>query len=231
MLKKKWISLAVLMIILGLYGSYKLMNSREYQLFGGLTNRVETDQKVVALTFDDGPTQNVEDILPLLDQYHAKATFYVIGKELKKNKEIGKMIVEAGHDLGNHSYSHKPMVFKKKAFMKEEIERTNQLILEVGFKKEIDFRPPNGKKLIGLPYYLNQNDIETITWDLEPDTYYTNTQDKVNYVNEHVKSGSIILLHPMYDDSGEELKTIEGILKSLTNKGYQFITVNELQNM
>ncbi|MGE6204551.1 polysaccharide deacetylase family protein [Guptibacillus hwajinpoensis] len=230
-MKKKWIALAVFMIILGLYGSYKLMNSREFQLFGGLTNRVETDQKVVALTFDDGPSENAEDLLPLLDQYHAKATFYVIGQELKKNEEIGKKIVEAGHDLGNHSYSHKPMVFKKYDYMKKEIERTNQLILEVGYEREIDFRPPYGKKLVGLPYYLNQNDIETITWDLEPDTYYTNTQDKVNYVNEHVKSGSIILLHPMYDDSGEELKTIEGILKSLTNKGYQFITVNELQNM
>ena len=232
-MKKKWVWLIVfmLLLVLGLMGTYKLMNAREYQLFGGLTNRVETNQKVVALTFDDGPTNNVNDILPLLDQYNAKATFYVTGKELQQNKEIGKEIVEAGHDIGNHSYSHKPMIFKTNAFIKKEIERTNQFILEVGYEGEIDFRPPYGKKLVGLPYYLKQHDIETITWDIEPDTFYTSAQDKVNDVNEHVKPGSIILLHPMYDDTGEELKAIEGILKSLSKRGYQFITVNELQNL
>ncbi len=60
------------------------MNSRTYQLFGGLTSHVDTNQKVVALTFDNGPTKNVEKILPLLDKYDAKATFFVIGNELKK---------------------------------------------------------------------------------------------------------------------------------------------------
>ncbi len=232
-MKKKWVWLIVfmLLLVLGLMGTYKLMNAREYQLFGGLTNRVETNQKVVALTFDDGPTNKVNDILPLLDQYNAKATFYVTGKELQQNKEIGKEIVEAGHDIGNHTYSHKPMIFKTNAFIKKEIERTNQFILEVGYEGEIDFRPPYGKKLVGLPYYLNQHDIETITWDIEPDTFYTSAQDKVNDVNEHVKPGSIILIHPMYDDTGEELKAIEGILKSLSKRGYQFITVNELQNL
>jgi peptidoglycan/xylan/chitin deacetylase (PgdA/CDA1 family) len=96
---------------------------------------------------------------------------------------------------------------------------------------KIDFRPPNGKKLIGLPYYLKKQHIETITWSNEPDTYYSSVSDKVNYVNENVKPGSIILLHPMYDDTGNQLKTIERILDSLSKKGYKFVTVNELQNM
>ncbi|MRQ97342.1 polysaccharide deacetylase family protein, partial [Bacillus anthracis] len=98
-----------------------------------------------------------------------------------------------------------------------------------GFTGEIDFRPPNGKKLIGLPYYLNKNNIETITWDLEPDTFYKSAADKIDYVSKNVKPGSIILLHSMYDESNENLQTIEGILDSLSKKGYQFVTVNELQ--
>lgn len=221
----------ILVVFLLLYGTYKLMNSRTYQLFGGLTSYVDTNQKVVALTFDDGPTKNVKKILPLLDKYNAKATFFVIGNELKKDLKLGQEIAESGHQIGNHTYSHKRMIFKKTSVIKQEIEMTNQLIRKTGYKGEIDFRPPNGKKLIGLPYYLKKHHIETITWSLEPDTYYSSVSDKVNYVNKNVKPGSIILLHPMYDDAGNELKTIEGILDSLSKKGYKFVTVNELQNM
>lgn len=233
MMKKQIViyGMVLLTLLLFLFGTYKLMNSRTYQLFGGLTSHVDTNQKAVALTFDDGPTENVEKILPLLDKYNAKATFFVIGNELEKNLKLGKEIAESGHQIGNHTYSHKRMIFKKPSFIKQEIELTNQLIRKTGYKGEIDFRPPTGKKLIGLPYYLKKHHIETITWDLEPDTYYSSVSDKVNYVNKNVKPGSIILLHPMYDDTGNELKTIEGILDSLSRKGYKFVTVNELQKL
>ncbi|WP_066069340.1 polysaccharide deacetylase family protein [Neobacillus soli] len=223
--------IGILVIFLLLLGTYKLMNSRTFQLFSGLTNQVETNQKVVALTFDDGPTNNVDQILPLLDRYHAKATFFLIGNEIEQFPSEAKKIVDAGHQVGNHTYSHKRMVFKMPSYYKEEIEKTDQLIRDAGFKDEIDVRPPNGKKLIGLPYYLSKHDRDTITWNLEPDTFYTTAADKVEYVKERIKPGSIILLHPMYDKSGEELKTIEGILQALSEKGYTFVTVNELQKL
>jgi peptidoglycan-N-acetylglucosamine deacetylase len=223
------VGIVFLAIFLLLYGTYKLMNSRTYQLFGGLTNHVETSQKVVALTFDDGPTKNVDQLLPLLDKYNAKATFFVIGNELEKNLEEGKKIAQAGHQIGNHSYSHKRMVFKTPSFIQQEIEKTNTLIRKTGYKGPIDFRPPNGKKLVGLPYYLNKHHMDTITWNLEPDTYYTSVSDKVDYVEKNVKPGSIILMHPMYDDTGKELKAIEGILAALSKEGYKFVTVNQLQ--
>jgi peptidoglycan-N-acetylglucosamine deacetylase len=105
------------------------------------------------------------------------------------------------------------------------------LIVKAGFTGEIDFRPPNGKKLLALPYYLDQQNIDTITWNLEPDSYYSSSADKLNYIKDHVKPGSIILMHPMYDQTGEELETIEGIVKALSREGYKFITVNELQEM
>jgi len=205
------------------------MNARTFQLFGGLSNHVETKEKVVALTFDDGPTKNVDDILALLDTYNAKATFFLIGNEIEKNPELAEKIAKNGHQLGNHTYSHERMIFKSQSFIEKEIEDTNKLIEQAGYTGEIDFRPPNGKKLFGLPYYLKQADMDTILWDIEPDTYYQAAEDKVNYVKESVKPGSIILMHPMYDQTGEELKAIEGVLKTLTEEGYTFITVNELQ--
>lgn len=232
-MKKRIIYLGIIITILFLLmlGTYKLMNSRTFQLFGGLTSKVDTDEKVVAITFDDGPTQQVEDILPILETYNAKATFFLIGNEIEKNPEAAQMIASAGHQIGNHTYSHNRMVLKSPSFIKEEIERTNSLIEEAGFEGEIDFRPPNGKKLIGLPYYLHQQNIDTVTWNLEPDSFYNSSAEKIKYVKDHVKPGSIVLLHPMYDKTGEELKTIEGVLKILSQEGYKFLTVNELQEM
>ncbi|MFE4241872.1 polysaccharide deacetylase family protein [Peribacillus butanolivorans] len=230
-MKKKliFIGIGILLVFILLFSTYKLMNSRTHQLFGGLTAKVETNQKVVALTFDDGPSKNVNQILPLLDKYNVKATFFLIGNEIERYPEEAKKIVEAGHQIGNHTYSHKRMVFKSSSYIKEEIEKTDKLIQDSGYKGEIDVRPPNGKKLVGLPYYLNKNDRDTITWNIEPDSYYTSASDKVNYVKDHIKPGSIILMHPMYDDTGKELQAIEGVLKLLSNEGYTFVTVNELQ--
>ncbi len=224
-----WTIIIVSVAFLFLFSAYKWMNSRTYQLVGTIVNHVETKEKLVALTFDDGPTGNVDDLLPLLDKYNAKATFFLIGRELKENLPAAEKIVAAGHQIGNHTYSHNRMVFKSLSFIKEEIETTDALIREAGFEGEIDFRPPNGKKLVGLPYYLNKNDRETITWNLEPDSYYEKPKDKVNYVKKNISPGSIILLHPMYDKTGNEYKTTEGILSALTHMGYRFVTVNELQ--
>ncbi|ODG90553.1 polysaccharide deacetylase [Gottfriedia luciferensis] len=225
------ISASILILFLILFGFYKLMNARSFQLFGGLTNEVNTNQKVVALTFDDGPTKNVDDILPLLDQYNAKATFFLIGNEIEKNPEEAKKIVDAGQQIGNHTYSHDRMVLKSPSFIKNEIEKTDKLIRKAGYKGEIEFRPPNGKKLFGLPYYMHKHNRETITWNLEPDTFYTNPQDKINYVKKNIKPGSIILIHPMYDKTGKELETIKGILDLLSKDGYKFVTVKELQKV
>jgi chitin deacetylase len=223
-----FIGIGVLLVFLLLLGTYKLMNSRTYQLFGRLTYQVKTNQKVVALTFDDGPTKNVDKILPLLNQYNAKATFFLIGNEIEKYPDGVQKLVKEGDQIGNHTFSHQRMVFKSPSFIKEEIEKTDKLIRQAGYKGEIDFRPPNEKKLIGLPYYLSQHNRDTIMWNLEPDTYYTSANDKINYVKKNIKPGSIILIHAMYDNTGEEIKTIKGILQTLSNEGYKFITVNQL---
>ncbi|RAP75923.1 polysaccharide deacetylase family protein [Paenibacillus montanisoli] len=223
------LGMVLLVILLLLFGLQWLMNARSFQLFGGITNHVETGDKVVALTFDDGPSGNVEPILQLLSKYDAKATFFVIGSELKSRMEEGRMIVRAGHQLGNHSYSHERILFKSRAYVEREVEQTNDLIREAGYLGEIDFRPPYGKKIYSLPHYLHEQGIQTIMWDLEPDTFYATAQEKIKAAVEGAHPGSIILLHPMYDKTGQELQVIEGILDGLTRQGYRFLTVNELQ--
>lgn len=232
-MKKKLVFLGIgfLLIALLFAGAFQVTKLRTFQLFGGLTYEVETENKVLALTFDDGPTKNVDQILPLLDKYEAKATFFLIGNDIEKFPEEAKKLVDAGHQIGNHTYSHERMVLKSPAFIKKEIEETDELIRNAGYKGEIDFRPPYGKKFVGLPYYLHKHNRETIMWTLEPDTYYTNPDEKVKYVVENIKPGSIILLHPMYDQTGGAIQAIEDILRELTNDGYTFVTVDELQEL
>ena len=228
-MKKKKLIMAVILIVLLLAGLFQVTKLRTFQLFGALTYHAETEEKVIALTFDDGPTKNVDQLLPLLDEYNAKATFFLIGNEIEKHPEEAKKLFDAGHQIGNHTYSHKRMVLKSPSFIKEEVEKTDELIRSIGYTEEIDFRPPYGKKFIGLPYYLNKHNKETIMWSLDPETYYTSVNEKISYVLENIEPGSIILLHPMYDQTGETLQVVETILKELTNEGYRFVTVDELQ--
>jgi peptidoglycan-N-acetylglucosamine deacetylase len=228
----KYLTATLLILILVAVGLFQLSKSRNYQVFGELIPRVETEKKIVALTFDDGPTkENTDKVLQILKEVDAKATFYLIGGDLEKNLAEGKKIAAAGHEIGNHTYSHQRMVLKSPSFIENEIEKTNKLIRATGYQGEINFRPPYSKKLIGLPYYLGKHNIKTIMCDVEPETYLEPTakaEEMVKYVEKNTKSGSIILLHVMYESREESVKAIKGVVTSLRSKGYEFVTVSEL---
>lgn len=226
-----FIPLAILVSALAVaYGLFLVSRSRTFQFFGEIVPRVETSEKVVALTFDDGPTEYTTEVLNMLADKNVKATFFVMGKELENKLQIGRDIALSGHELGNHSYSHQRMWFKSQAFISEEIESTNRLIREAGYTGVIHFRPPYSKKLFGLPWYLKQNNIKTIMVDVEPDTYGTTSEFMVNYTLENTKPGSIILLHPFCTSCTAQRNAIDGIVDGLHAHGYQFVTVSELLN-
>lgn len=229
--RKVWIlSLAFLLLAIIITG-YRLSNSRSFQVFGKLIDRVETKERVIALTFDDGPTDKTGEILEILDRVDVKATFFVTGHELENHMEEGRRIVEAGHELGNHSYSHHRMVFKSPSFIQQELELTDYFIREAGYKGEIHFRPPYAKKLVLLPFYLMKNNKRTIMWNLEPDSYRelaSCSQSIIDYTMTNIVPGSILLLHVMYESNRPSLDSIEAIVHGLMEKGYSFLTVSEL---
>jgi chitin deacetylase len=122
------------------------------------------------------------------------------------------------------------MVLKTPSFIESEIERTDQLIRQAGYQSTIHFRPPYGKKLILLPYFLSRISRKTITWDVEPDSYPEVAADSnkiVAHVMEKVRPGSIILLHVMYKSRSESLKAVKGVITGLKGQGYSFKTVSE----
>lgn len=225
------------MIVLGVLlisaiGLYRLMNARTYQVFGRIVPRVQTQEKVIALTFDDGPEPGFTDeVLAVLDEVDAKATFYVTGDSLEQHMAEGQRLVAAGHALGNHSYSHQRMIFVTPSFVAREIETTDRLIRSTGYTGRIDFRPPYSKKLVVLPYYLAQHDRATIMCDIEPESYPDVAADSekiAEHVLERAQPGSIILLHVMYSSSRESMNAIAPIVRGLKAQGYRFVTVPEL---
>jgi len=228
MKKVSYIVLLLTCLSLMLFGLYTMSNSRIFQFFGEIIHRVDTDQKVVALTFDDGPTVYTNDVLNILAEKGVEATFYVTGLGLEDYPNIGKSIVEQGHELGNHSYSHKRFLLKNQEFIDQEIQTTNTRIREAGYANEITFRPPYGKKLFGLPWYLMRHGIKTVTWDVEPDSFGLESHFIADYTIQHVKSGSIILLHPFCESCTGQRAAIPEIIDSLHEQGYDFVTVSEL---
>ncbi|WP_282172499.1 polysaccharide deacetylase family protein [Cytobacillus firmus] len=210
---------------------FEVSKSRNFQFFGGLINKAETEDKVAAMTFDDGPGVNTDEILTILREEDVKATFYLTGKEIEHHMEDAKKIVEEGHEIGNHSYSHSRMVLKSPTFIKEEIEKTDDLIRQTGYEGEIHFRPPYGKKLFLLPYYLSKQERKTVLWNIEPESFpdIEGDADKITeYVEENIEPGSIILLHVMYGSREESLKSVKKIIASLKEQGYQMTTVSDL---
>ncbi|MDX9783015.1 MAG: polysaccharide deacetylase family protein [Bacteroidales bacterium] len=221
----------MLLIFLFLIGLYYLASSRKFQFFGEIYPKVNTRQKVIALTFDDGPSPKTDTVLTILNNNNIKATFFLTGNSLHHYFSETERIVALGHEIGNHTYSHKRLVFRSYKTIASEIEKTDSLIRKAGYKGDIHFRPPHAKKLLVLPYYLEQNDRKTILWDIEPesiDKISASSDLMAQYVVGNSKSGSIILLHPMYDWDNESINAIETIVNGLKNKGYEFKTVSEL---
>jgi len=208
---------------------FQISKSRTFQFFGEIYPRVETSEKVVALTFDDGPTRaHTDEILEILRAENVKATFYVIGGAIEENPGELEKIIAAGHEIGNHTFSHERMVLVTPSFVKSEVERTDELIRKAGYEKDLTFRPPYGKKLFALPWYLSEHHRKSITWDVEPETFFEKTDDIVKNVLEKTQNGSIILLHVMYDNRADSMKSVRPIIEKLKEKGFEFKTVSEL---
>lgn len=227
---RKWFlgvaSVLVVVLVVGA-GLYFLMNSRTFQLAGDLVDRVDTADKVVALTFDDGPTDRTPEILRTLAEAGVPATFYLVGRDLAAHPGYGAAIVAAGHELGNHSFTHRRMVLVSGDTVREEIERTDAEIRRTGYQGPITFRPPYGKKLWALPSYLADHDRTTVTWDVEPDSAgRVSTDEVVERTVREVRPGSIVLLHVMYQE--RSAAALPAIVARLRAQGYRFVTVSQL---
>jgi len=233
-MKKLFIGFSIFLVVFITlcYLLFQVSKARTFQFFGEIVARVETSQKVIALTFDDGPSrQKTDELLQILREENVRATFYLTGAEVETNPGELEKIIADGHEIGNHTFNHKKMLLVSPSFVKSEIERTDEVIKKAGWTNEITFRPPYSTKLFTLPFYLSRNNRKTITWDVEPETYVEKSDDLIKHTLDNTKNGSIILLHVMYNSRTESMKSVRPIIKGLREKGFEFKTVSEVLAM
>lgn len=230
---KRWLLLGFVSIVVVGLAVFQLSRSRRFQLFGHMVAApIDTSEKVVALTFDDGPTAKyTPELLALLKRENVKATFFLIGQDLERAPDALRAISEAGHEIGNHSFTHKRMLFKPEGWIASEIQRTDALIRESGYRGPIHFRSPYGKRFVSLPWYLAKHRRYNIFFDVEPESdpeTAASADAIVKDVLANSREGSIILLHPMYSTGEQSRRALPGIIAGLRARGYTFITVSDL---
>lgn len=190
---------------------------------------IPTDQPLVALTFDDGPdAKYVPRMLELFNQEGVRATFYVLGKNVKKHPDMTRRILSEGHELGNHSVTHANLAKAKHInTVREEIENTQKIIKEVTGSEPVTFRAPYIAYDKEVWMVIGENDLVTINANR-----WTNDWEKtataeiiLNRATKNTKAGDIILLHSWNKETFEALPQIIADLKA---KGLEMVTVSEM---
>jgi peptidoglycan/xylan/chitin deacetylase (PgdA/CDA1 family) len=192
-------------------------------------------QKVISLTFDDGPdAKTTPKILDILDNFDVKATFFAVGQNLDRYPEIGERIIQEGHQLSNHTYSHpRPLSIDAKELFKE-IEKTQKLIDGIdGRPKPKYFRPPYGLVSDEQMELLKKEDYKVIAWSIDSLDWYTEDKEDIeNCVVNTIHPGAVILMHSAggQDNRKATVDILPSIITRLKNLGYEFVTVDKLIN-
>ncbi|MFJ7954537.1 polysaccharide deacetylase family protein [Lysinibacillus sp. NPDC096418] len=203
---------------------------RYYEEAGQILWEIKTDEKIVALTFDDGPHKKyTPEILDLLEKYNAKATFFVVGEHADKNHELVLRMYEEGHELAIHTYTH-PLRTNVPNLMKE-IKRTHETIYGItGFSPTL-FRPVEGQYTDAMIDAIVKEGYKVVMWSWHLDTMDWKSPGVykiVNTVLKGVREGSVVLFHDGGGNRQQTLKALEKILPELEKQGYKFLTISEL---
>lgn len=188
-----------------------------------------TQEKVIALTFDDGPDPiDTPDVLDILKEKNIRATFFVLGEAAHSNPNLLKRIVMEGHEIGNHSFNHD---YQQRRLV-EEIKQTDQEVFAVTGTHTYFYRPPGG--------FLSKNQLETIKknghmvalWSVDSkDWRNPGIKQIVDNVMKNVFPGAIILLHDGGYQRTQTVKALGPIIDALRDNGYQLTTLSELKTL
>lgn len=187
-----------------------------------ILNYTKSD-KMVAFTFDDGPSYNTIKIVNTLVKYDSKATFFLVGNQIEKYAKTMDVLVKNGMDIGNHTYSHKELTKLRDKEILKEIDLTNEVIYNKTGIKPMFLRPSYGamnkriKKLSTMPIIVWN--IDTLDWK------YHNSNKIKDKILKYVSDGDIILMHDTYVAT---LNAVEMVIPELKKQGYKIVSVSEL---
>lgn len=206
------------------------------KLQGNIISQVKlsSEKKVIALTFDDGPSAEfTPQVLDILREKNVKATFFIIGHKLQSFPKIGQQIVAEGHALGNHTWHHWNHQMTEFTASRE-IEDTAMLMYETTGVKTSLFRPPNGFLNNGLADYARKRKYAVVLWTVDSGDWRgsrVSAEDMIKQVVEKATPGGIILMHDAGGDRSRTVRAVPKIIEELTLRGYKFVTVPELLEM
>lgn len=191
---------------------------------------VSTQAHEVALTFDDGPDpRNTPAVLDLLEKYHAKATFFVLGVEVQRYPGLLQAIANDGEEIGSHAMSHASLPSLKPARIAYELTTTADLVRELTGSQPLFFRPPYGN-LSPLVLSTAQRLHETVTlWTIDTRDWTGRSTAAIVYdVLSHLRPGAIILMHDGGGPRPRTIRALQLILQGLDQRGYRAVTLQKL---
>lgn len=189
----------------------------------------KSPEKLVALTFDDGPSPiNTPQVLEILSRYGIRATFFLLGRELHSHPQIAQNIVEAGHAVGNHTWHHR-YANAEEAIARAEIEDTKTEIQNtLGVQTNL-FRPPGGRLKNGLADYALRSGETVVIWSVQSNDWEARSSEEiVQNVLGAISPGSIVLMHDGGGDRSKTIAALPQIIEALQAEGYRFVTVPEI---
>ncbi|MCM3747195.1 polysaccharide deacetylase family protein [Paenibacillus pasadenensis] len=217
----------------GFAGSPAKHGRSYYEARGDVVWEVPMDEKWIALTFDDGPSPKATpQILDLLKQYKAKATFFVIGYRLDKYPEIAAREAAEGHEVANHTDSH--VYFRggiSEKTIAAEMDNVQKKIKAITKHSSPWFRPPGGYYNDTVIRIAKQHGYTIVLWSWHQDTKDWNspgTGKIVNKVLKNARNGDIVLLHDYVSGSNQTIEALKIILPELKKRGYRMVTISEL---
>lgn len=220
------------LLLLAAYFSYQPSSV----FYGNVFASLKTKNKIIALTFDDGPNGDATiQALDILKQENIKATFFVVGDNVQYYPAIAKRIVDDGNEIENHSTHHAHFLqFETEAEVREDLSQTNKIIKDATGQSPRFYRPPFGFRTPWALEAAKKIGLIPVTWNDLTKDYSAKTDDFViRNIVRYAKPGGIIVLH---DGSGAQhgvdrkvmLQALPQIIENLKNQGYTFVTISEL---
>jgi len=209
------------------------VRGRSSAVFGPSVWRGRRDRRAVALTFDDGPSEGTPQILEILARYQARATFFQCGANVERLPEVARAAAAAGHEIGNHSYSHPLFCFRSRRFIEEELRRAQETIAERTGARPRWFRAPFGARWFGMEQAQRRLNLTGVMWTTIGYDWSLRAEAVLERMAARASNGAILCLHDGRElrarpDIGVTVEAVRGLVPLLLDRGYSLETVSQL---
>ncbi len=194
--------------------------------------RGASDRPLVALTFDDGPSESTPQLLEILARCGVRATFFLTGANVRRLPEIARQIRSAGHEIANHGQNHPNYCFRSAAFIRQDLAAAQQAIVDVTGARPTLFRAPYGVRWFGLRAAQRSLDLRGVMWTVIGRDWKLPAPRVAERVLKHVRHGAIVCLHDgrtttVNPDIRATLDAVAALVPRLQSQGYTFVRVSE----